>query len=183
MISILYRDLKPDNVGTNLRGDYLIFDFGLSKELKEKDLVEPPEGYDSTGMTGSRRYMAPEVVNCKYYGLRADVFSFAILMWETLSLKVPFEKLKHRDHFEQVVLKHKRPPSLKTELPKALNDLMEQCWRAEPLERPTFEEICSLLVTQITEEKGQTSESLEERTKHLQDKSHASRDESVKECC
>jgi serine/threonine protein kinase len=62
-----------------LRGDYLIFDFGLSKELKRKDLVEPPDdGFEATGLTGSRRYMAAEVVSCKNYGFSADVYAFAI---------------------------------------------------------------------------------------------------------
>jgi len=58
---ILYRDLKPENAGFNVRGDIKLFDFGLAKELKERDLQVPPDGYEATGLTGSRRYMAPEV--------------------------------------------------------------------------------------------------------------------------
>lgn len=62
---ILYRDLKPENAGFNVRGDIKLFDFGLAKELKERDLQVPPDGYEATGLTGSRRYMAPEV--CYFY--------------------------------------------------------------------------------------------------------------------
>jgi len=97
--NILYRDLKPENVGVNLRGDYLIFDFGLSKELKRKDLIEPPDGFNATGLCGSRRYMAPEVVYCKNYGFSADVYSFSILFWETIALKVPFRLMSSDKHF------------------------------------------------------------------------------------
>jgi serine/threonine protein kinase len=59
--SIIFRDLKPENLAFDLRGDMRLFDFGLAKELKKKDLVEPPDGFEATGLTGSRRYMAPEV--------------------------------------------------------------------------------------------------------------------------
>jgi serine/threonine protein kinase len=63
------------NIGCDVRGDWKIFDFGLCRELKKCDLREAPDGFDCTGLTGSRRWMAPEVVLCKLYGLKADVYS------------------------------------------------------------------------------------------------------------
>ena len=35
--------------------------------------------------------MAPEVALCKPYGKGADVFSYSILLWEIISLKIPFK--------------------------------------------------------------------------------------------
>lgn len=58
---IIFRDLKPDNLAFDLRWNLRMFDFGLAKELKAKDMVEFPDLYNATGLTGSRRYMAPEV--------------------------------------------------------------------------------------------------------------------------
>lgn len=37
---VLYRDLKPSNLAFDVRGTIRLFDFGLAKELKKRDLVE-----------------------------------------------------------------------------------------------------------------------------------------------
>jgi serine/threonine protein kinase len=58
ILSVVYRDLKPDNVGFDVRGDVKIFDFGLSRQLPSEKLKDGT--YNMTGDTGSPRYMAPE---------------------------------------------------------------------------------------------------------------------------
>jgi serine/threonine protein kinase len=67
---IIYRDLKPDNIGFTDAGQLKIFDFGLAKRLEG---VEKTGGgfYNLTGNTGSLRYMAPEVANDEPYDLTA----------------------------------------------------------------------------------------------------------------
>jgi len=60
---IIYRDLKPQNIGFNNRKELKLFDFGLAKELDPKDTVG--DNYKMTGLSGSMRYMAPEVFNEK----------------------------------------------------------------------------------------------------------------------
>ena len=87
--NIIFRDLKPANVGFDVRGDVKLFDFGLAK-------IMPPNGdpyNDSFEMSGAGtpRYMAPEMfMSPLAYNLKADVYTFSIVMWEVLALTRPY---------------------------------------------------------------------------------------------
>jgi serine/threonine protein kinase len=142
---IIYRDLKPENVGFDVRGNAKIFDFGLAKELKQKDLREDTDGFEATGLTGSRRYMAPEVVTCNFYGFSADVYSFSILLWEVFSLKTPFGSCNANELYRFVIEKKKRPCSIIRLLSTSVHTMMEQCWNENRRSRLSMEEVCAVL--------------------------------------
>jgi serine/threonine protein kinase len=175
---IIFRDLKPENLAFDLRGDMRLFDFGLAKELKQKDRGEAPDGFNATGLTGSRRYMAPEVILCKNYGLSADVYSYAILVWEVFSDKIPFPHMCLDKHFEQVVLKRKRPKTIKS-LPKEMHKLIDDAWSHDRSERPKFRSICEQLASQIVVLNCTSARSVSDRTAQLMDRSLRSRLEST----
>jgi serine/threonine protein kinase len=54
-------------IGFDIRGNIKIFDFGLAKELKPIE-CEGKDQYHSSGMAGTRRYMAPEMAQARGYG-------------------------------------------------------------------------------------------------------------------
>merc|ERR1712183_1116963 len=86
---IIYRDLKPTNIGFDVRDDVKLFDFGLAKELDPKTKLDGAV-YNLSGNTGSLRYMAPEVAKEQPYNTSVDVYSFAILLWQICTLETPF---------------------------------------------------------------------------------------------
>ncbi len=100
-------------------------------------------------MTGTLRYMAPEVAQRMPYGHQADIYSFGVLMWQILSLKVPFENLERTDHLSQVVEGGMRP-SLSFASPCGnLQSMIERCWSADIEKRPTANDACRELLEQV----------------------------------
>mmetsp|Transcript_63933 Transcript_63933/g.176567 ORF Transcript_63933/g.176567 Transcript_63933/m.176567 type:complete len:128 (+) Transcript_63933:755-1138(+) len=70
---------------------------------------------DLTGRTGSLRYMAPEVAGNKPYNEKAEVYTWAIILWEMTVRERPYTGLNPTKFVEYVMdrgyrpdLKHKR---------------------------------------------------------------------------
>jgi len=111
-----------------------MFDFGLAKELKSEFKVGSDQYKGSKDM-GSRRYMAPEVYNGDAYGLPADVFSFAVVFWQLLSLQTPYNGLKKDAHANAAYVKKNREP-IKTKWPWKLRRVISEGWSHDPSRRP-----------------------------------------------
>jgi len=88
---IVYRDIKPENIGFDVRGDVKLFDFGFAREMLPMDRVAGTNCYNLTALTGSMRYMAPEVALKKPYNEKADIYSFGILLYEIVALAPSFD--------------------------------------------------------------------------------------------
>ena len=85
---LLHRDIKPSNVGLAGDGRVVLADFALLKIWKRGE--DDNERRSLTSMTGSLRYMAPEVALSQPYNHKAEVFSFTSLLYHVLSLEKPF---------------------------------------------------------------------------------------------
>lgn len=157
--NIVYRDLKPENVGFDIRDDVKLFDFGLSVEKRESR--RDTDGlYKLTGMTGSPRYMAPEVANEKHYNEKCDVYSFAILLWEILALRVPFEVYTMSKLMKQVWNGEHKRPYINPAWPEAIRMTLEQSWSDVMHIRPGFTEVTEVLRQQLVFARGGSVEGL-----------------------
>merc|ERR1739844_312023 len=98
---LIYRDIKPENIGFDSKGIVKIFDFGLCKELRPKDLDSSNETkktlassferrYKLTEFVGTIPYMSPEVFFGKPYNCFVDVYSFGMLLYEIVYLTPQF---------------------------------------------------------------------------------------------
>jgi serine/threonine protein kinase len=135
---VIYRDLKPQNVGFDAAGTVQLFDFGLARVHCEGARL-------LTGFTGSARYMAPEVARCDVYSFPADVHAFAILLWEISTLDKAFCKtVTMQQLVQQVVHRHKRPSLNKVASP-IIRELLKVSWHRDSDMRPSF----ALVVKQL----------------------------------
>lgn len=135
--NIVFRDLKPLNIGFQ-DGTVKLFDFGLARMIDEDVKL--------TGRVGSPLYMAPEVLLSQDYGLSADVFSYAVLLWELVTVNIPFDGFNKKELEKAVVEMDQRPGLDKSNCEsQQLRDLISKAWARSPDARPTFSTICSLL--------------------------------------
>lgn len=143
----MYRDIKPDNIGFDVRDDVKIFDFGLAKEFdpatKNKD-----GNYLFTGDTGSIRYMATEVALKQPYNESVDVYSFSILLWQILKMETPYEVYTSMSMFHTKVVKGGARPMPDPKWPAPIAKLLRQGWGIAS-ERPTMADVCETLRDEI----------------------------------
>eukprot|EP00980_Cylindrotheca_fusiformis_P025064 scaffold12982_cov129-Cylindrotheca_fusiformis.AAC.12 len=145
-LRIIYRDLKPDNIGFDVRGDVKIFDFGLAKELDPSKKLEDGT-FKLTGDTGSLRYMAPEVALGKTYNETADTYSFSILCWEMFAIETPFQGYNVA-MFEKSVIKGGRRPKIDEKWGETICYFLGSAFVGNP-KRPTMIDVCELLRDEI----------------------------------
>jgi len=136
---ILHRDVKPNNIGFLATGELVLFDFGLAS------LWRHGEAFDDiprklTGECGSMRYMAPEVANSQNYNHKAEVYSFASVLWEICSHRKPFLEFSSPELFKKAVAKGFHP-KIDPRWPADLQSLLKDCWALETSERPEFHEV------------------------------------------
>lgn len=85
-LGVFHRDLKPDNIFSNSKGELLIGDFGMAKDSDLQTITQ--EG----SVLGTPVYMAPEQVEgLKVGDGRADLYSLGVIGYELLAGKPPFE--------------------------------------------------------------------------------------------
>jgi serine/threonine protein kinase len=165
--SLVYRDIKPENIGFDVRGDVKIFDFGLCKSLNSK-LKAEGYGYKLTGRAGSLPYMAPEVVRMETYDTKCDVFSFAILLWEMLSLKAAFEDMTPTIFVEKVVVARERLQILK-EWPALTRLMIPEAWDNDPQRRPDMKRVAILIRGDLND--MTSDDNIIHRTQHMKQRS------------
>jgi serine/threonine protein kinase len=140
---VIFRDLKPANIGFK---DNIVqlFDFGLGRELPTLDTSIP---FEMSGKVGTIRYMAPEVCLHQPYNVSADVYSWSIVAYETLTLQKPYDGWSPPMHNDLVCRKGLRPDIFKCpqSVPMDIAVLIQHSWDTVPQRRPTFHNIAMQL--------------------------------------
>ncbi|KAK4771434.1 hypothetical protein SAY87_031966 [Trapa incisa] len=159
---IFHGDLNPKNVllksSSSLEGYFhvKVLGFGLSS-MDDKNSCSSPS-HDATSSIIPFIWYAPEVLaeqakqgsagtsHCKAkYKEKADVYSFAMICFELLTGKVPFEDGHLQgDKMAQNIMAGERP-LFSFSSPKFLVSLTKKCWATDPASRPSFSSICRIL--------------------------------------
>ena len=149
---IVFRDLKPANVGFDSRGVLKLFDFGFARCTAALDsssvCIDSLDGGKESRLLydkcGTLRYMAPEVGLETGHSFPADVYSFGILLWQICALKKPFDKVESAEFHKVVFVKGTRPKLIKY-WPQVLRDTMKSCWSVSAADRPDMRYVKTVL--------------------------------------
>ena len=135
---IIHRDLRPCKIILNSRGEIKLRGLGTSKHL-DSSLVST--------MVGSPIYMAPERITGERYDAKSDTWSFGMTVLELTVGRYPYDIPSNgpqgsHDRLGMVDLLTKivrgPPPQILTSsvIPQNLYDLIENCLRRNPDQRP-----------------------------------------------
>eukprot|EP00013_Stygamoeba_regulata_P018838 CAMPEP_0177654604 /NCGR_PEP_ID=MMETSP0447-20121125/14432_1 /TAXON_ID=0 /ORGANISM="Stygamoeba regulata, Strain BSH-02190019" /LENGTH=351 /DNA_ID=CAMNT_0019158287 /DNA_START=217 /DNA_END=1272 /DNA_ORIENTATION=+ len=134
----IHRDLKSNNLLVNSTDTHdgwrvKVCDFGFARNVNRGELMT---------LCGTDEWMAPEVMCGDKYDEKADVFSYAMILYELITRKKPPQRLPAKgfafdvDEFKRVV---------PTDCPQELVELTIACAEWEPLNRPAFKTVLERL--------------------------------------
>ncbi|PIM99147.1 Tyrosine kinase [Handroanthus impetiginosus] len=130
---IVHRDLKSSNLLVDKSWTVKVGDFGLSK-LKDATFLTARSG------RGTPQWMAPEVLRNEPSTEKSDVFSFGVILWELMTERIPWSNLNFLEVVGVVGFMDGRL-DLPENIDPQVSSLISQCWRSNPEDRPSFEEI------------------------------------------
>lgn len=119
---IIHRDMKPANIMLNAKGQPVLMDFGLARQVDREESDLTKDG----AMLGTPAYMSPEQIrgiSCEI-GPATDIYSLGVVMYRLLTGRRPFEGT-----FTAIL------SAIPTETPTAPRDLCRTI-------HPTIEAIC-----------------------------------------
>lgn len=133
-LGIVHRDLKPANLFRIVRSDgtpsIKVLDFGISKVGTDHSITQ------TSSMMGSPYYMSPEqMVSSKSVDARTDIWSLAIILYELVAGRVPFDGEVIPEIVAKVLQSPVPPVTSRVDLPPGLERVIEKALAKERTDR------------------------------------------------
>lgn len=125
--NVIHRDLKPQNILMDKRGNIKIADFGIAVALNQNSVTQ------TNSAVGSVHYMSPEQTRGGLVTKQSDIYSLGIILYELITGSVPF----NGDSAVAIALKHAQEPipSIKEKdekVPQSLENVVLRATAKDP---------------------------------------------------
>jgi serine/threonine protein kinase len=115
-LSVVHRDVSPQNVLVGADGVPRVLDFGVAKAAARIQVTRDGQ------MKGKLSYMAPEQLQGRGVDRRTDVFAAAIVTWEALTGRRLFDAEEPQEVLRMIVSEDIPPPSaVVPSIPRAID--------------------------------------------------------------
>jgi len=94
-LEVVYRDLKPENMVVDHRGNTKLIDLGFAKRLCSST-------HRTYTLCGTPEYIAPEVLANKGYSFSVDWWGVGVLVYELRAGRSPFESFSELDLYRKI---------------------------------------------------------------------------------
>jgi serine/threonine-protein kinase len=127
---IIHRDIKPSNIIISRKGEVKLMDFGIARDENLGDLTRP-----GTSL-GTPAYMSPEQIMGVKIDFRSDIFSFGVVLYQTLTGYKPFQESGGKSIMHKILnTEYIRPRKLNPNIPRKLEKIIIRCLAKEPKDR------------------------------------------------
>jgi serine/threonine-protein kinase len=129
-LSLVHRDVSPQNVIVGVDGVSRVLDFGVAKAVGR--LQQTREGQ----VKGKIAYMAPEQVRGGTVSRSTDIYAASAVLWETLTCRRLFRAVKEADLVEKILFGTIDAPSAcASGIPEKLNEVVLRGLSRDPADR------------------------------------------------
>jgi serine/threonine-protein kinase len=104
-LSVVHRDVSPQNVLVGVDGVARVLDFGVAKAAARIQITRDGQ------MKGKLSYMSPEQLQGKVVDRRTDIFAAGIVLWEALTGRRLFDAEEASEVLRMIVNEEIPPPS------------------------------------------------------------------------
>ncbi len=133
---IMHRDIKPQNILLSNKTFIKLADFGFAK-IFNKD-----EEQLAQTICGSPLYMAPEIIKCNQYTIKADLWSIGVILYEMIVGKPPFKAKNHIELLNKIDNEPIYLPSC-IHISQNCRDLIHQLLQKNPNTRISINDFCN----------------------------------------
>jgi hypothetical protein len=127
---VIHRDLKPQNVMINKRGEVVIMDFGLAAIADQLSGAE--------ARNGTPAYMAPEQLRGAEVTARSDIYALGLVIYELFTGRKPYEAQSLQQLIDlQESANLTSMSSIAGDIDPAVEKVIRRCLDPDPQKRPS----------------------------------------------
>ena len=135
---VIHRDIKSANILLDVGARIKLTDFGCSRLLTD---VKNSEIDNVKSTKGTLAWMAPEVIQRRRYGRKADIWSLGCTLIEMATGVIPWKEIDNWYLAPEIIGNSDKIPELPINASREFSDFILKCLNRDVEKRPTVTQL------------------------------------------